>query len=242
MSPTDRTYAYCLEDFWLLVSEQDWIGKQIIHFGHWELDLTNWIRKNLPRGAVTIDAGSNVGYFTELLARTAGPSGKVYAIEAQERIVENYLRAQLLNDYTDAAEIFVITTALTDRDGDRLDLRFPLSNEGGATLLDGFANDYFDEQILTISVPTSRLDSVIPPGEIDVMKIDIEGSEPQAFAGARDVLARTEVLVMEIHPLHPPEFIEELNDSYRIEDLERNPVRLTVPEFGRVYTAVLRHR
>lgn len=242
MRSTDRAYAFCLNTFWLSVVEKDVIGRELLLSGVWEYDLSIWMKKNVEPGSTCIDAGSNVGYFTEIMARRSGPTGKVYAIEANEIVTNAYLSAQRLNDYTETAEIFVTTAALTDEDDQTVTFRVPRENEGAATLLDEFGYPYHESAITTFTAPTARLDGLIGPGPIDLVKIDLEASEPAAFRGAGSVLDRARRLVMEIHPLHPFEFLEELNDRYRAFDLAGRSTTIRRSEYGSTETLVLEQR
>ena len=42
----------------------------------------------IPKGAVVVDLGAGVGYFTWRLARQVGPSGKVIAVDIQQRMLD----------------------------------------------------------------------------------------------------------------------------------------------------------
>ncbi len=42
----------------------------------------------IPKGAVVVDLGAGVGYFTWRLARQVGPSGKVIAVDIQQRMFD----------------------------------------------------------------------------------------------------------------------------------------------------------
>jgi len=242
MTNSERAYAFCLNTFWLSVATKDVIGRELLRSGVWDYELSKWMKKNVEPGSVCIDAGSNIGYFTEIMARRSGPTGKVYAIDANEIVTDAYLNSHRLNDYTEAAEIFVTTAALTENDDESVSFRIPRENEGAATILDEFAYSYVPEFVSTFTAPTARLDTIADPGPIDLLKIDLEGSEPYAFRGAGRVLDRTKRLVMEIHPLHPLDFLEELNDRYRVSNLAGKRTMIRRPAYGKTETLVLEQR
>lgn len=242
MRSRDRVYAYCVNSFWLSVAKKDLIGESLLNTGWWDKPLSVWMKKHVKPGAVCIDAGSNVGYFTEIMARLAGPTGKVYAIDANETVTSAYLASQNLNDYTEVAEIFVVTAALDEFDDQTRTFQYPESNEGAATMLDDFAFGYGTAEILTFTAPTARLDSIAPPGPIDLLKIDLEGSEPTVFRGAGSVLDRVDRIILDVHPAHSAEFLDELSDRFRARDLDGKPLLLRRPPFGDFYTVVLEQR
>jgi FkbM family methyltransferase len=58
-----------------------------------------WIRTEVKRGQVVYDIGANIGVYTILAARQAGPNGKVYAFEPHAanftRLIDNVIRNNL---------------------------------------------------------------------------------------------------------------------------------------------------
>ena len=55
---------------------------------------------------------------------------------------------------------------------------------------------YTEEQV----VPYVNLDTFVPAGIIDLLKVDIEGSEELLFETYPDLLRRTKILAVEFHP------------------------------------------
>ena len=62
-----------------------------------ELQVERYIRKNLKRGDVFVDAGSNIGYYTILASRLVGTSGRVIACEMMPETAQS-LRKNILDN------------------------------------------------------------------------------------------------------------------------------------------------
>ncbi len=73
--------------------------------GYWDKELTEWMIRNIQPGWVCLDIGANIFYFTEVMARRVGPSGRVLAFEPIERLCKSYTVATILNDYSNVGQI-----------------------------------------------------------------------------------------------------------------------------------------
>ena len=136
-------------------------------------------------GSVVYDVGANAGFFSLLASRRAGPAGSVYAFEPIERnlrYIEEHLRLNRV------ANVHVLPLAISDQNGV---VRFAvaanpamcgLSGEGGIEV----QSATLDQLVKTIPAPS-------------FIKMDIEGGEHAALAGAVEVLrtARPVVLLSE---------------------------------------------
>src|SRR5690606_15918356 len=79
--------------FEMNVDVADFFGQRVYATGNWE-DATSAVAAALIEpGAVVIDIGANVGWFTLLAASRVGVNGKVYAFEPVPPV-----RAQLLDN------------------------------------------------------------------------------------------------------------------------------------------------
>jgi FkbM family methyltransferase len=190
--------------------------------GDYERAETALVRQILERGDVCIDVGANIGYYTLIFAEAVGANGRVIAVEPQldlaERIetmtrhlpqVVTYPVA--LSSGTGFAEIWVsrghshLATLKTSQYG-----RWPLE-----------AQDRSER----IAIRTARLDDLIREPRIGLLKVDVEGWEPEVFQGATGVLERTDAILFEVldnwaavsRGLAP---VRESHDLYRV-SLER---------------------
>jgi len=147
-------------------------------------------------GGNFIDVGANIGYFTCLMAKLAGPAGRVLAFEPEPgnvALLEHNVRINGLSN------VEVHACALGASDGlARLGI-YKAGNRGRHSLVDPGSCTSF------IEVPVRKLDDLaMKPGEgatsWSLMKIDVEGYEAFVFDGASETLSRTAILAMEYAP------------------------------------------
>ena len=147
------------------------------------------IHKRLRRGDVFVDAGANIGVFTVLAGKIVESTGKVVAIEMIPETVDRLRRHVVLNQLSNVS---VVERALSDRSGQKITATIPRGRFGQASIVRGTGGT-------TVSVETTTLDEVLSKveGSIALLKVDLEGAEAKAFAGAIHTLDRTEAVIFE---------------------------------------------
>jgi FkbM family methyltransferase len=142
-----------------------------------------------------IDVGANIGYFSCLMSKLAGPSGKVLAVEPEPHnlklLEQNIQLNRLMN-------VLVHPCALGASEGSAMLGLYKSSNRGRHSLLESNAKSH-------IKVPIRTLDDVVRNsgtnvGSWSLVKIDVEGYEGFVIEGAKEVLPRILTLVMEFSP------------------------------------------
>ncbi len=143
-----------------------------------------------------VDAGANIGFFTLFAARES-PHAKIYSIEpfpeSYERLCHN-VKTNRLDDRVTCLNCALgrsSETRMMELSGTRSQARrvvaFDEGNSGDAT-----------------SVSTKTLEQVFEEQEIarvDLLKMDIEGGEYEAFFSTRgEVLRRIRSIALEYHP------------------------------------------
>lgn len=161
------------------------------------------LRRYVQPGSLCVDVGAHLGYFTILMARLAGPSGRVVAFEAfpdtfrtlEENVALNHLENVVLDP-----------RAVSDSPGS-ISLVFERSQRYSGT---PSAVAYAVEgESATLDVPAISLDAYFRelPGTPGLIKIDVEGAEFPVLRGAREVLIRARpVLLVEVHGRDTPQF------------------------------------
>lgn len=156
----------------------------------WEADEQAVMRRVLRAGDVAIDIGAHFGEHTVLLADQVGPSGRVYAFEANpERIPALRRTIRALGNAS------VYTCALADRAG--VGTLFVPELHSCASLSDWTEGRSGPTRRLVCE--RRRLDDVVRADELpqpDFMKCDVEGAELLVFSGAVDVLNRPDAPVV----------------------------------------------
>ena len=176
----------------------DWVGRALFYAGDLDRKLT-WICSRLVRpGDIVLDIGANLGLVSFILSALVGPGGTVHAFEPipqMQDLIEQGMRRNGVSNIT------LHKVALGEKSGE-LTLSIPKGNVGAASLVaERRAGE--SEEIL---VPVRRLTTELPAGlgPIRLMKIDVEGFEPQVLTGAADLLRN-----------NPPDAILfELNDAH----------------------------
>jgi FkbM family methyltransferase len=151
-------------------------------------------RRHFKDGVVAIDCGANIGVHTIEWAKRMTGWGSVLAIEAQERIYYALAGNIAINNCFNAVALHA---AVTDKPGM---MKMPRPNylapaSFGSLELRGSKTAEFIGQHVDYSeaglqpVQAINIDSLKLP-RIDFIKIDIEGMELEALAGAEESIAR----------------------------------------------------
>ena len=149
-----------------------------------EVDLA-FLKNVVGRGAVVVDAGASIGLYTRFLSALVGPQGRVYALEPVPEtfdvLASNVRRLGLEN-------VQPLNYALSDVDG-TLEMEVPLWPEGGENLYEArAAAPGSGSGLRRITVPSRRLDTLLPDRPIAFIKCDVEGHELRCLAGAAETL------------------------------------------------------
>ncbi len=153
------------------------------------------LRRLLAPGAVFLDIGANVGFFTILGARLVGPEGRVIAFEPVPACARAVARNIALNDFSHAE---VREEAVGAASGTA---RLLVVGEASWSHLasTGRHADVREE----IDVTVCSIDELVAAGSIpppDVLKLDTEGAELQALEGMRaTIAAHRPAIVCELH-------------------------------------------
>lgn len=167
------------------------IGASIQTTGIFDLAVSEALARLISPGEVVADAGANVGYMTLLAALAAGRQGRVLAFEPHPdlfKILEQ--NASSTRNQDRFAVVETINAALGDRTGSAF-LHCPPSfefNDGISKL----GNEPHPEGQST-SVRVTTLDEALGTAVVSVLKMDVEGFEPQVLRGARNAMAERRV-------------------------------------------------
>lgn len=216
------THGYADSDFlvtrpaygcYLLADPKDIsVTPQLYFGGVYEKHETKIVQSLVRKGDWVVDIGANIGYFSILCADRVGSFGRVYAYEPNPKIRGLLSKSVMMNYFQDRVKISDL--AISDTTGTAV---FNISETiaGGSSLLDNaFEQASFGIEPGSISysemeVGTRRLDELFDLAiPIRLLKIDVEGAEPNVFGGADALLKdRTVDVVM----------FETLNESLGLE-------------------------
>ncbi len=153
-------------------------GRHGCWLGTYEYEKQIIFEKMVKPGDTVFDIGAQAGFYTLLASVIVGPTGRVFAFEPLPRNVF-YLKEHLaLNSIKN---VTVIEAAVSNSSG----VAFFKDSASG---YQGFLSSEGEVQVNTVS-----LDELIASGQIplpDCIKMDIEGGEARALAGAKSLLER----------------------------------------------------
>lgn len=87
------------------LSTPDLVSATILVTGQWEPAITQHIRSRLKSGDIFVDVGANIGYYSLVASRLVGSTGKVFSIEASQRIYDRLVRNIDLNHCTNVTAV-----------------------------------------------------------------------------------------------------------------------------------------
>jgi FkbM family methyltransferase len=157
--------------------------------GRYQTEFSLFVRRILPRDAVAVDGGAHIGVLTVLLASLC-PAGRVYAFEpghASRRHLAENVEANHLDN------VVVEDAALYDRDGDVV-FEFNELYPAGSHV------DSSGRSVHSVRFDTwARARGI---ARLDLLKLDVEGSELAVLDGARETIKRLRpVTIVECNPV-----------------------------------------
>lgn len=158
-----------------------------------EMPVEKLLRRALREGDVFFDIGANVGFYTFLAAPLCGENGWVHAFEANPALHENLQRSTGLNRSPE--RIVINSCAVGAAHGGEILLYMPAGNPSGnpSGVPSTIRHEWLDSGE-KIPVPLISIDGYMSEnklGRLDVVKIDIEGGELNAFKGMIEAFKNT---------------------------------------------------
>jgi FkbM family methyltransferase len=157
-----------------------------IYLGVFEPEESAHVTSYLKRGMTFVDVGANVGYYTLMAASLVGQDGLVIAFEPSPYA---FGRLQETIDSNSISQVRAICAGLAEQAGE-IDLFVPIqSGNYTPTMVPNGGGR-------AVRVPIETLDDYLRRNAIetvDLMKIDVEGFEPNILMGAKSYLERHKI-------------------------------------------------
>lgn len=178
---------------------EEWIGSDISIKQQYDPINTAFVRKNLNLGDVFVDVGAHVGYFTILASKIVGNNGKVFAFEPCSRNYSVLLKNIEANNLTN---VIAVNKAVSNVNGVADFYNYDPRHWALSSLCPE-RNKPVQASSLTLfgssRVETIRLDKYFDSQKIlpDMIKIDVEGAEPEVLDGLGSFLGEIPMMMLE---------------------------------------------
>ena len=184
-----------------LYNDNDFISSWIDKYGIWEENNTNYIldlmKANQNTDAIIIDIGANIGYYS-LLSAAMGYT--CYSFEPDPSNFEKLNSSIKLNNFDNKIKLY--KNALSNKANETIILSTvagSIVNHGCLTVL----KDFISTSRNTVQCVTLKLDDVINKNDnILLIKIDVEGFEPEVIEGSLELIKSGNIqhILIEISP------------------------------------------
>lgn len=165
--------------------------------GGYESGMKVVLEQYLKPGCTFIDLGANEGYFSVIASRLVGPRGTVISVEPQSRL-QAVVQTNLSLNHCD--NVRIIKAAVTSRSEPVTFELTPDVNTGGSSLFR--STKYACRQEVVDGLTLADFIQRTGIEYCDLMKVDIEGAEYDAFMGSGDTLEKGIIrnISLELHP------------------------------------------
>lgn len=174
----------------------------------------------LAEGKTFIDGGANDGMYSVFAASRVGPKGAVIAVEPSSREYGRLLENIRLN----ALPVTPAHVALGREPGEAILAIAEDGHEGLNTIGEAVSaptvRTSAHERVRVVTIDELVEEHALDP--VDVIKLDVEGSEVDALLGARMTVARDRPLIL----------LEAEDERLASQGRTRNDLRTVVEEFG----------
>lgn len=139
------------------------------------------------------DVGANIGDWT-LAVSTMFPQAQVFTFEISPRVFK-----QLAANTTGLTNVRILNTGLSDREGE-IYLNFVSGNSALSSCLDSFSEEFHRQEstkercVVTTGDLFCSQNSI---SQIDFLKIDVEGLEPNVLRGFGNLLERKAIRIIQ---------------------------------------------
>jgi FkbM family methyltransferase len=162
------------------------LAPHVMMFGVWEPNYTQVFTRLIRPGDTVFDIGAHLGVYALLGAAATGVGGTLHAFEPNARFATLLARSLAVNGFGEFAKIHQVAVGAA---AGETELRYSWEWGGGGHLAAGPRPSGVDAQPCRVVA----LDEMFPDPAftVDVIKMDVEGTETFALRGMRDLLGRS---------------------------------------------------
>ena len=160
------------------------VSQELILSGKWEEYETSLFKRKIKKGDVVLDIGAHIGYYTLIAADIVGDKGKVYAFEPDPKNFTLLERNVHENGYKN---VVLVNKAVAEETGS---LRLYLNTENTGDHRIYKASD----KRKSIKIQAITIDDFFKDKnkKVNMIKMDIQGSEVRAFKGALKLIRQNQ--------------------------------------------------
>ncbi|KKT29432.1 MAG: Methyltransferase FkbM family [Candidatus Azambacteria bacterium GW2011_GWC2_45_7b] len=172
----------------------NWRWKWQMLLWRYEPETVDFFKKNVKPGMTVVDIGAHIGYFARVLSKLVGRAGAVYAFEPDEA---NFKMLKSNTEHLKNVKTYQL--AVSDRRGS-VDFYLSGGRSGNHSTIAGVVLDQKKVTVEAVDLDSFFVDAKIQ--RVDFIKMDIEGGEPAALAGMKNVILKSGniILVSEFAP------------------------------------------
>ena len=172
------------------------VTKKLLKEGHYSSEEFEKIKKITNKNSNVVFVGANIG---SLSIPTSKIVKNCYMFEANPEIFELLKTNIFLNNVKNS---YIFNIAISNKKG-HLNFLQNMVNVGGSKIEPLNSNyNYIYDKPNKIKIKCDKLDNLVLEKDIDLIFLDIEGSEYFALEGMTKLLTRTRYLIMEFIPDH----------------------------------------
>jgi FkbM family methyltransferase len=165
--------------------------------GNFEPGELGFILGQLKPGMRFVDVGANIGWFSIQAAARVGKQGRVIAVEPRTDLVSHVKMSAEENGFGNI--LTTIAAALGSAEAKSKVAWTPSGANSGGTwlMLDATVETNLRNNGAAFQdTPVTTLDAVVGQERVDLIKIDIEGAEPEAMKGALKTIEKWRPLIL----------------------------------------------
>ncbi len=164
------------------------VSQELLLSGKWEEYETGLFKKRIKSGDIVIDIGAHIGYYTLIAAHLVGNKGKVYAFEPDSKNFGILKRNIEENGYKN---VILVNKAVTDFSRET-NLFLNNENTGDHRIYNS------EDKRKSVTVRTVTLDEFFrnKAKRVDLIKMDIQGSEMRAFKGGQKIIKMNKNIII----------------------------------------------
>ncbi|MED4912160.1 FkbM family methyltransferase [Brevibacillus centrosporus] len=175
---------------YMFLDPRDGVNLSIMLFGQWEEWITKHFMAAVKPGMTVLDIGAHCGYYSLLAGMRVYPGGCVHSFEPLPFHHKRFMKSVSVNGMTDRVHLHKVM--LSNKIGE---IEIPTnSEEGGAIITYHGVNEL--SKLTNVKVKQGILTDYLPSLKADVIKMDIDGSEPLIMHSLLQVIDNSKAMTI----------------------------------------------